>query len=96
MLCKLADASTESQNVLLVTHGAWIMCLQDYLFANPEEYKIENFDERMLRIGPPNTSCTKLVIQKKNNNESEGRRLLQFSQVHSTAHLHDISFESED
>ncbi|ODN03548.1 Fructose-2,6-bisphosphatase TIGAR [Orchesella cincta] len=87
-LCKLADASREPENVLVVTHGAWLMCFLDYLATNKGAFELENCDETQRTSAPRNTATTRLIIHKKgaDGNEEEKRRV-EFIQIHDIAHL---------
>jgi len=87
MLCKLADASTDPENVLVVTHGAWIMCMMDYLAGNKDMIELEEFDQEWLKKAPINTSTTKFIIHKDENQTIEGKRKLTFVHAYDTSHL---------
>ncbi|CAL8098979.1 unnamed protein product [Orchesella dallaii] len=87
-LCKLADASNEPENVLVVTHGCWLMCFLDFLATNKGVFELENCDENRRTLAPRNTATTRLIIHKKgvDGNEEEKRRV-EFIQIHDIAHL---------
>jgi len=86
-LCKLADVSSEPENVLVVTHGAWIMCFLDHLAANKGAFELENCDEDRRTLPPRNTATTRLIIHKKGDGNEEEKRRVEFIQIHDIAHL---------
>jgi len=87
-LCKLADASKNPENVLVVTHGVWLMCFLEYLATNKNTFELANCDETRRVAAPLNTSTTRLIIHPKgaDNNEDEARKI-EFIQIHDAAHL---------
>ncbi|XP_021943995.1 fructose-2,6-bisphosphatase TIGAR B [Folsomia candida] len=90
MLGKLADASSEPEHALVVTHGAWLMCMMDYLAdSRNTHYDIEEFQDKWLKNGPPNTATTRFLIHPfKNGNANEkSKRKLQIVHVYDTTHL---------
>lgn len=89
-MCKLADATKEPENVLVVTHGCWLMCFLDWLAANPSVFELISCDVEKRMSSPLNTSTTKLIIHKKSTGDSvneEEKRKLEFFQIHDVAHL---------
>lgn len=89
MLCKLADVAENEENVLVVTHGGWLMGLLDHLVDCPHD--IEDFDESLVHLRPHNTATTKLVIHKHDYSKSnEGsKRKVTVKHVHDISHLPD-------
>jgi len=95
-LCSCCDKITTSENIIIFTHGLWIVYLALYLTANPNitveleghSSLIEAFTKKG---GAANTSTTQLTIQKldasnKDNNNSSKRKVV-FSTFLDKSHL---------
>jgi len=96
-LCELADETTGDENILVVTHGAWLMCFIDMLWEGQKNYNfyLEEWDPKWLKASPINTCTTRFTIQRKaNNDEGDGkgpgesyRRKVRFHHAFDTTHL---------
>jgi len=91
-MCKLADTSDDKQeNVLVVSHGVWILGFFDYLAANPDAFDLQNYEHE--GPVPPrkvlNTARTKLHIGK-TNDQNNRKRSIKFFDIVCTAHLDDV------
>ncbi|XP_021959807.2 fructose-2,6-bisphosphatase TIGAR isoform X1 [Folsomia candida] len=87
MLCNLVDAKEgREENVLVVTHGAWLMCFLHCLvdLKKNEAIDLIDFEEKFCSMPAHNTATTKMTINKQADN---GRRKVVVKQVHATDHL---------
>jgi len=86
-MCELADntTETESQNILVATHGAWLASFLEYLLTSPNIYVLENCNEKLARAPAPTTGVTKIVITK--DIGSKAPRRLKFLALHDNSHL---------
>jgi len=91
-----ADAEGDDHNILVVTHGAWILCFLDYLKAHPHLYELQDYNHEEATTMPLlNTGNTKIDIEKiasRNNNQAPKRKI-KFHHYHCVKHLEGMSDE---
>ncbi|CAL8118032.1 unnamed protein product [Orchesella dallaii] len=82
-LCEMADRTeTATENILVVTHGVWLMCFMDWL-VECDEFQLINVDGFKYDSFPGNTAVTKIIIE----NAPPGKRKIEFLKLHDTSHL---------
>jgi len=83
----MRDTSEDDENVLVFTHGLWILLLFQYVKSKPEEFILENFEKHHSYLPPPNTGTTKIVVHP----IEDGKRRLEFLQIQDTSHPSDFT-----
>jgi len=85
----LADESNKPLNILVVSHGAWILTFLDYLAANTDKFELENYVHEDADIRPiRNTGRSKFHVGKLEGQDM--KRSIKFDCVHNTKHLEDM------
>lgn len=87
-LCKIADDGTEeSENILVVTHGGWIVGLMRYI-TSEKSFKVHNMDDdgSALKI-PNNTGRTRFTIGPMIMDRQSQSRIIDFELVNDTVHV---------
>jgi len=83
-LYKLRDGE-KNENVLLVTHGGWIMYFMKHIYHNKGKYSLKNFDPSTALSIHRNTGMTQVQIQ--TTEEVKDKLVLSFSAINDTSHL---------
>jgi broad specificity phosphatase PhoE len=87
-LCKLVDESEESpENVLIVTHGGWMVALMRFLSLHDKVFNLKHFDEGTALKIPRNTGITKFSIGALKPNNNAKQRVIDFAFINNYQHL---------
>ena len=90
------DDSATEENILITTHGGWILTFLDNLLQNPDRFKVENLVVDETIRSPMNTSATKICIKKRSDgnmtNEEHGNSYsIQFLSIFDAEHLKELN-----
>ena len=98
----MADGAVEhaeNQNIVITTHGFWIVTLMRYFQENPEKFDLIDFDMNATITSPMNTGVTRFTIQPVLPRLTAAattipKRILVFTVFNDTRHLNESSTPS--
>ncbi|CAG7726426.1 unnamed protein product [Allacma fusca] len=73
-----------TENILVVSHGVFIMCLLDNFLQNPDLYDVQNVTDEDIKRIVKNTSRTRFLISK---NVENGKWVINFTHYFDLEHL---------
>jgi broad specificity phosphatase PhoE len=81
--------SAETMNIIVVTHGNFILTLLRFLHERTDRFTLINFDERAATDPPRNTGVYRFTIEPvlPSVNRTKTKRLIRFNAFNEHAHL---------